>query len=54
MSSVIVSLGRLQKIFVRVTYLEKEDMDPFTRFAFVELLLLAYNWICIPCELMNA
>lgn len=34
MSSVIVSLGQLRKIFVLVTYLVREDMDQFTRFVF--------------------
>ena len=32
MSSVTVSSGQLQKTFVLVTYLAKEDMDRFTRF----------------------
>jgi hypothetical protein len=32
MSSVTVSLGQLQRTFVLVTYLVKEDMDQFTRF----------------------
>jgi hypothetical protein len=35
MSSVIVSLSQLRKIFVLVICLVKEDMDQFTRFPFL-------------------